>query len=132
VVEDRELRLVETFVVRAKRERYSGFLRSPKLRPKFLRELYHFRDFDPATMIEFGSVGRLLLGELQRRGATGDCYLISIDADLDGRTMALPEALMKIPEGTLVCCVPGKLAYYAGEEPKNSFILQRGSGPARR
>jgi hypothetical protein len=126
VLEDRELRLVETFVVPDKRERYSGFLRSPKRRSKFLRELYHFADFDPASMFEPGPGA--LLGELQRRGAAHDGYLISVDPDLDGRTMELPDALMALSEGTLVCCVPGKLAYYEGEPPKNRFILQRGGG----
>jgi hypothetical protein len=29
-------------------------------------------------------------------------------------------------EGTNVCCVPGRLAFYEGEAPKNRFILRRG------
>ena len=94
----RELQLIETFVVPNKRERYEGFLRSPKNRKKL---------------------------KLRKRGASGECYLVSVDRKLDGSTRPLADAVRDASEGTLVCCVPGKLAYYEGEAPKNRFILHR-------
>jgi hypothetical protein len=125
---DREIQLIETFVVPSKRERYEGFLRSAKNRKKFLDELYHFRDFIPDCVVELsGRDGTAtgVIAELRRRGASGECYLISADAKLDGATRSLRDAIWEASEGTLVCCVPGRLAYYEGEAPKNSFILHR-------
>jgi hypothetical protein len=122
---------VDAFVVPSKRERYASFLASRKQRPKFLRELYHFADFDPACLVAVsGSADSAdgLLAELRRRGAPPDCRLISARRDLDGTTRPLEEAVRAVhgvAEGTIVLCVPGELAYYEGEAPNNRFILDR-------
>ena len=112
----REIQLVNTFVVATKRERYAGFVGSATLRPKFLRELYHFSDFDPDCVVGLGvstdSAGGLF-AELRRLGAGDDCYVVSNDDDLDGATKPLAEAVQRVftlAEGTLICCVPGRLA----------------------
>jgi hypothetical protein len=130
-MDDRELQLIQAFVAHAKRERYAGFLGSPKRRDKFLRELHHFRDFVPGYLVEVkgqidSSAG--LLAELRRRGAPDECHIVSAQRRLDGATRPLAEAISEIfgrVEGTLVCCIPGTLAYYEGEAPKNRFILDR-------
>src|SRR3954449_4432176 len=117
----REVRLVNTFVVPAKRERYASFVSSAKLRPKFLRELYHFDDFDAACIIELGGAtdsATGLIAELRRLGATDDCYVISNNDDMDGATKPLAEVIKRVfalVEGSLVCCIPGRLAYFEGE-----------------
>lgn len=59
-----------------------------------------------------------------------ECYLVSVRSDLDQQTRDLDEAIREVyafAEGTIVCCVPGVLAYYEGEAPKNRFILHRQS-----
>lgn len=69
-----------------------------------------------------------LLSELQRRGAAGDCHVISMRSDLDGATKPLADVVRQAfaaVEGTIILCVPGKPAYYEGEAPKNRFILDR-------
>jgi hypothetical protein len=128
---DREMRLIQAFVLPAKRERYAGFLGSPKRRAKFLRELHHFRDFAPRYLVDVkggtdSSAG--LLAELRRRGAPDECHVISASSRLDNTTMPLTTAIPEIfglVEGTLICCIPGTLAYYEGEAPKGRFILDR-------
>jgi hypothetical protein len=125
----REIQLVETFVVPEKRERYKGFLSSPKRRRKFLDELYHFHDFIPGCEIELRgptNTAEGLIADLRRRGAHADCYVMSVDKDFDGSTRPLADVIRHVftsIEGTLICCVPGRLAYYEGEAPKNRFIL---------
>jgi hypothetical protein len=127
----REVQLVNTFVVAAKRERYANFVSSPKLRPKFLRELYHFHDFDADCVVELKGASDSAAGvitELRRLGAVDDCYVISNNDDLDGATKPLSEIIERVfafVVGTVVCCVPGRLAYFEGEPPKNRFILHR-------
>ena len=51
---------------------------------------------------------------------------MSVRDELDGVTKPLSDVIREVfafVEGTLVCCVPGELAYYEGEAPKNRFIL---------
>jgi hypothetical protein len=124
---ERETDLINTFVVRAKRERYVEFVRS-RHRMKFLRELHHFHDFEPACVVPVTGgkdAAESLIAQLRRRGAGSECYVIS-DSDLDGTTGQVEDVIRRVfgvAEGTLVCCVPRSLAYYEGEEHR--FILHR-------
>ena len=123
-----ELEFVSTFVVRPKRARYTGFLVSPGLRPKFLRALYGFSDFDPRFQVSLS--GRAdsshgFLTELRRRGAGSNAYLISTNGDLDAVTMPLDAAVNEVHgygDGTIIICTPAHLAYYEGEW-RYRFIL---------
>jgi len=131
-----ELDIVNAFVVPAKRERYVGFVSSPKARRKFIEALYHFRDFDPAVIVELPPSLETrdgVLKELQRRGAGHTCYIVSADAELDRTTSPLSDAVDRVftlVEGTIISCVAGRLAYYEGEAPRNRFILHRKSRSA--
>jgi hypothetical protein len=125
-----EIALVKAFVVPSKQARYAGFVGSPKRRRSFVRELYHFRDFDPAVVVELPSAMQSggLLEELRRRGAGNTCYIMSAHAKVDGKTELLADAVSRVfafLDGTIISCVPGRLAYFEGEAPKNRFILHR-------
>jgi len=129
-----EIEIVTAFVVRSKRDRYAGFLHSPKSRHKFIQALHHFNDFDPAVVVKLsaGATREDLLKELRHRDGGPSCYIISTDHDLDATTLPLPDALDRIftlVEGTIIACVPGRLAYYEGEAPNNRFILHRSPRP---
>jgi hypothetical protein len=124
-----EIALVKAFVMPSKQARYAGFVGSPKSRRKFVRELYHFHDFDPAVVVELPSAMQSsgLLEELRRRGAGSTCYM-SAHARVDGKTELLADAVNRVfafLDGTIISCVPGRLAYFEGEAPKNRFILHR-------
>ena len=126
-----ETEFVKTFVIKKKQERYVYLVKSRKRRKTFLRELYHFRDFDPAYEVPLSGATKTadgLIAELRRRGAVHDCWIISVRADLDGTTMPLADAIHEArrTEGTIVLCAPGKLAYYEGEPPHNQCILYSG------
>ena len=128
---EREIDFVNTFVQPEKQERYIGFLRSLKNRRKFLDELYHFKDFAPTCMFDLsGKIDSCegLLSDLRRRGAPDNCYVISAHPYLDGVTRPLKDAISEVfslIDGTLIFCIPGQLAYYEGEAPKNRYILHR-------
>lgn len=126
---DAEEALIRAFVLRAKQDRYLSFLAKPKLRNKFLRQLYHFRDFDPRCVVQVPAAQQTASGigrELMRRGAPHVCYVVSTNRDLDQRTLPLSDVLEEIvgaDDGTLLSCVHGKLAYFEGEPPNFRFIL---------
>jgi hypothetical protein len=107
-------------------------MQSDKGRKKLRSTLAHFADFDPAMMVpippnqQHPPLIRQLLTDL---GAPRICSLISQNADWDGLEMDLDIALEEIVGygfGTIVNCVPGKLAFFEGKKPKDRFILKRG------
>jgi len=135
-----EAATIRAFVLKEKQERFLAFLASPKHREKFTRELAHFRGFDPrfASAVQWKVDPKLGLWQkrvqgmgnivqlLESRGAGESCWVISEDSRLDGREMRLAEAIEGVVGrgmGTLLCCVPGKLAYYEGED--ESVMLVR-------
>ena len=65
---------------------------------------------------------------LRQKGAPDSCYVMSDNPDIDGREMPLTDALSKtvgMDAGTLVSCIPGKLAYFEMEGFDGRYILLR-------
>lgn len=134
---ERERLLVRTFVVPPMRARYLNWLKSRKGRRKFTDALNHFRYFDPRfmTRVEGDLDSREgLLAELRRRGAPEQCYVVSDWSEMDGWMERLEEAieeLFAVGFASLLCCVPGELAYWDSEEIPERYILHRRRRPAR-
>jgi len=130
---EHEAAFVKAFIVRAKQERYLELLSKPKRRQAVLRSLAHFSDLDPQIQVPIPPSEQApsrLEQLLRSRGAPSECYLISEDAALDGRTIALSEALTLIVGrgmGTLLSCIPGHLGYYEGEDRGARWLLERGA-----
>ena len=119
--------IVRAFIIPEKRDRYLTLLGKKKRRPKVLDALNHFRDLDQRYCISLHS-STDVVAALRDRGAPEKCYLISAIRELDGREMSLSEAIETIEIegwGTLVSCVPGRLAYYYGEHGEERTILER-------
>lgn len=102
---------------------------SPKRRRKALDALNHFDDWDERFALPVkSSVDVLAL--LRRAGALPECYVISDDDELDGRSMPLDEAVRACEEfdfASILCCIPGKLAFFYDEAMvlRNRVLLQR-------
>ena len=119
------------FIVGDKQERYLELLASPRRRRGFLDRLNHHLDYEPAfaTLVPAGEqtasgIERLL----RQRGAPDMCHTISCHADWDARELPLHEALdliVGLSMGTILCCIPGKLAYYETEDRSRRYILFR-------
>lgn len=137
---DHEQGAIRAFVLRDKQERFLDFLANPKNRKKFTESLAHFRWFDQrfATPIVWNVDPKLKLWErhvqgieniyrlLRSKGAGLTCWVISEDSEIDGREMNLRVALEHVSGreiGTILSCVPGKLAYFEGED--ESLLLAR-------
>lgn len=106
-------------------------LSHPKKQRKFLLELCHFRSLDPRYLLPLDpkklspdQIAAILIG----KGAPPDCWLTSEDSRLDSRELPLLETLKGVvgsQMGTILTCIPGKLAYYEGEEMGDRWILER-------
>lgn len=137
---EHELGAIRAFVQTDKHERFLGFLANPKNRKKFTESLSHFRWFDRrfVTPIQWKVDPNLKLWErhvqgidniyslLKSKGAGLNCWVISEDPEIDGRELDLKSALEHVNGreiGTILSCVPGKLAYFESED--EALLLSR-------
>jgi len=135
-----EAATIKAFVLRGRQERFLYLLENPKRRKKFPDELGHFLWFDEryATAVLWkpdpgvGLWGRHISGIgnisrlLRSKGANDNCWVISQMKGIDGKEMELDAALEAVVgngSGSILCCVPGKLAYFDGED--ESLLLSR-------
>lgn len=123
--------LVDAFILPERRARLRALLASAKGRAKLRAWLAHFHDLDPRyahplpddvhTPAEIASL-------LRSHGAPPMCYVLSEESGIDGRELPLEQALDRVVGlgmGTFFSCVPGRLAYFEGEEPRERYILER-------
>ena len=126
-----EAATVKAFMLPTRRDRWVALLANPSRRKKATLRLAHNPDLDPRYIQRIPGEDQdapKILAQLQAQGAPPMCHLISEKADLDGRDLALAEALDEVvgsTYGTLVICVPGKLGYYEGEDQGERYILHR-------
>jgi hypothetical protein len=126
-----EEQFARCFIVPRKRARYLTLLESKRGRAKLLNGFNHCRDLDPrfAKEIPTGQQSAdSIEALLRRKGAPDTCYVISDNRDIDGKEMSLPDALLEtvgMDVGTLISCVPGKLAYFELEAFDGRYILER-------
>lgn len=119
--QEQEQAFVQAFIVPEKRERYCQLLSSSKRRGKILSEFYHHLDTVPTRTTAIANRdhnSNAVEKQLRQKGAGSTCYLISPEHDLDQQEMLLRKALDTLitHDGVaVVCCVPGRLAYYKAE-----------------
>ena len=126
-----ESEFARNFVVAEKRARYLSLLESKNGRKKILNGFNHCRDLNPrfARLIPSNQDSAASIEVLLRqKGAPDTCYVMSDNPEIDGREMALTDALLKtvaMDAGTLISCIPGKLAYFEMEGFDGRYILER-------
>jgi len=123
--------LTDTFIVSHKRQRYRTLLANGKRRARILKELDHLSDLDERFASAIAS-STDVVSLLRDRGAPRLCHVISADTDLDGKEMPLEQAIRETElglRGTLVGCLPGRLAYDYGEAGGQRMLLERGRSP---
>lgn len=122
-----EAAIIDAFIAPHRRERWRISLRSDKRRRTFLDCLNHCRDFDPKYAQPLASNADVL-ALLQSHGAGERCHVVSAAAEIDGQEMPLPDAIAAAAQygwGTILSCIPGRLAYYYDECGERRFLLLR-------
>jgi hypothetical protein len=125
-----ESAFVESFVVKARRERALELLGSSKSRYKFTSNFDHhgqnyfipecIRSIEPRYQHPSN-----IAGILRAMGAPEKCHFIG--GERDGEDVELLTALQEVVghgTGTVLSCMPGRLAYFEGEI-KERFLLVR-------
>ena len=110
-----------------KQDRYLHFLSKPKNRAKFLYELYHCLAIKGSLATELPAKYRqpnYVEPQLRQRGAGDLAYVLSPDDKFDQKWLPLHDVLEEILPNygvAIVCCLPGKLAFYLSED--TAYIL---------
>ncbi|HUA87516.1 MAG TPA: hypothetical protein VMB85_26855 [Bryobacteraceae bacterium] len=120
--------LFAAFVVARKWDRYRALIGTAKGRDKLRQSLAHFDDWDSRFIHRVDGDPQAVYEALSKRGALRECYVVSEDRRFDASRMDLLEALKATignGMGTVISCVPGRLAFYEGEGPRDRFILDR-------
>ena len=125
---EHESAFVTSFVNSIRRGRFLGFLQSNRRRD-LCKSLHHFHDFDARYLrtIPTNLTASHILELLKEKGAPERCVVISEDPHLD-REMALADALQLVVGsefGTVLSCLPGRLAFYQGEDLGRRYLLHR-------
>ena len=122
-----ELKVIENFVIKDKRERYLNFIKKSKTRRKFTDELAHFSsqldNFQEIKTNELEEINR----RLQKIKSIEDCYLISENNKIDGKRLKIKDALTEtigMGMGTLIVFGNADLVFYEGEGPSDRWIRE--------
>jgi hypothetical protein len=126
-----EINLIKSFVIKERQQRYTGLLSTEKGRSKFRSYIAHFKDLNsqyctrlPASVSQSVDLYNLL----KSKGAPDTCYIISSNSSLDRKELLLKEAtetLFHSGFDYFLSCIPGKLAYFEGEELGSFYLLQK-------
>lgn len=122
--------LVRAFIAPDRRERYLGLLASARGRAKLRRALAHLHDLDPRCTRELPkgvNTPAEIAAFLSAKGAPDECVLLAEDDALDGRCLPLADALDAVVGrgmGAFISCLPGRLALYEGEGPRERYLLE--------
>lgn len=92
-----------------------------------LDRLNHCRDFDTRFTSAL-SPNVHVQDVLAARNAPKTCYVLSANDSIDGREMELSDAIEQAKLGgwgTLIGCIPNRLAYYFDECGERQMLLER-------
>jgi hypothetical protein len=129
--------ILRAFVAPNRRDRMLTLFAHPKARKKALDRLNHFCDWNPRCVQQIAPSASLetIAAQLRACGASERCRLISDNPGLDGRDMALEDALTAADTASfasLLCCRPSVVAFFFDETWKPRIrTLLRLPGPAR-
>ena len=126
-----EQEVVRAFILKNRRERCAFLLASPAVRQKFRDELAHFKWLDErfahSIPPKTAHTAAELVALLRQKGAGRTVWGISEYKAIDGREMDLETAMDEVwgrQCGTILSCIPGKLAYFKDEEMHSERILE--------
>jgi len=109
-----------------RKERWRELISQPRKRAKLVAGLAHFGDIDDRWRVGVDSANASAVHErLVLMGAPEACYIMSENPVLDQQGMDLDDALEAVfgmGYGTIVSCLPGRLAFIETEDER--CILQ--------
>ncbi len=121
----------QSFTHARERRKYLNLLKTRQGRDEVLGMLNHFRDLDLRVCRRIKPAEQTvtdILRILTDLGAPSGCYVISSNANLDGRRTSLRLALEEIVgsgKGAVISAIPGELTYYEGVDCGERYLCHR-------
>ena len=116
---------IRAFFPPEKRDRFLQLLGKSNRRPDALKVLHHSIIFDPKWSTPVDSKSDIV-DLLKAKGAGPKGYLMGTSRDQ--RILPLDDAFACVEhEAGILVCIPGRLAYYCGENGARRMILERGT-----
>jgi hypothetical protein len=119
--------IIRSFIAKERRPRWLESLASEKKRGRMVGKLNHCKDLDQRFLSDLPK-GTDVAATLRAKGAPVSCYVISCSDEIDEQEMPLDDAIAKAADtgwGTIIGCIPGKLAYYYDELGERRMLLER-------
>jgi hypothetical protein len=123
---------IQAFIQKERQERCLFLLSHPTRRRDFTSQLAHFKWFDPCWAApispKVAHTSDQIAALLRQKGAGNSVWAISEDPSIDAREFPLENAVKEIwggSMGTILSCIPAKLAFFRGEEMKSELLLMR-------
>ncbi len=123
-----ETALITAFILPERRARYLSLLETRKGRNKLRRQLAHFSHWDRRFVRRIDGGVSAIWKALRDSGAPEKCHVLSEWDQIDAKEMDVGEVLSACVGyglGTVLSCIPGRLAFYEAEGPGERFILER-------
>jgi hypothetical protein len=126
---DIEIKVIERFVDKTKRERYLNFIKSDKTREKFIKDLHHmnFLNQDIFDKVE-GNEFVFIKKRIEAIGNISHCYVISENKSIDKKQLDIETALRETigaDQGTLLVFGDAEILYSEAEGFKNRWISKQ-------
>ena len=124
-----EEKFIQSFIRKEKQDRLMSFSKNIKNRKKFTSDLVNSKNIDGRYIqhIPSGSqTASRIEALLKKNGAPDACYVISEHTRMDQIQSDLSLILPQVVGSgisSIICCIPGKLVYYEGEEPGERYFL---------
>ena len=121
-----ESKVINRFVIKAKRDRYLTFIKSEKTRPKFINDLSHinFLQKELFDKVE-GNEYEFIKQRIKELGNLKDCYVISEIQRIDKKRLDIDTALSETigaDQGTLLVFGDAEILYSEAEGLNNRWI----------
>jgi hypothetical protein len=122
-----ELKVINRFVTKSKRDRYLQFVTSTKNRKKFIAALHSGQFFQAGALEQVTGIEEKVIHQAlaQQRITSNACYVISENATIDTQTLSLPEALQTVVgwgAGTILVFGDADLIFVELEGLRNRYI----------
>ena len=123
--------IISAFFKPERAARYMALLSTRGGRSKLRAKLAHLTDLDPRYTHPVAGADATPAGLerlLKAEGAPDLCYCLSENPELDDRDLSLGDALSQVVGygmGTIVSCLPARLAYFEGEGSRERYVLKR-------
>lgn len=124
---EHETKTIRAFVLKEKQDRLLLLLGDSKRRIEGLNRLNHSGDLDP-RYTQWLPSNTDIAALLRKDGCPKEVYVISGAEQIDAKTLPLEDALQQVTWhgfGSILSCIPGKLAYYYDEEGGSRALLKK-------